>query len=206
MRKVKTETRKNAFTSIYKQHYWGDKNLSGAGSSLDATSVTRDTVLNIVRQYDIKSIVDVACGDFVWMPLVLKELNNTVDYTGCDIVDHLVTEHQQAYPDYTFQNLDFVEAPIPQVDRIICLDALPHLPVPDIIKALNNFSNSGAKYLLATTHLRRFGLRNRMNIRPGRCRDRNLMLAPFNLPNPIVIYSEQHQGYDKFLGLWSLPF
>jgi hypothetical protein len=40
----------------------------------------------------------------------------------------------------------------------------------------------------------------------GRCRDCNLMVAPFNIPNPLVIYSEQYVGQDKFLGLWSLPF
>lgn len=32
------------------------------------------------------------------------------------------------------------------------------------------------------------------------------MIAPFNLPNPLVIYWEQFDTKDKFIGLWKLPF
>jgi len=202
----KSETRKQAFTSIYDQGYWGSDNLSGYGSSLEATRVTREIVLKIIGDYGIKSVVDVACGDFVWMPLVLEELKDSVEFTGCDIVDSLLDQHRKNYPQYNFQSLDFVVGKIPAGELIVCREALQHLPIKDIQAALKNFSNSGARYLLATTHLRRFGLRNRRDIRPGRCRDRNLMIAPFNLPNPLVIFWEQYDEKDKFIGLWKLPF
>lgn len=206
MKEVNSEQRKQAFKAVYDSCYWGEDNLSGAGSSLQATKVTREIVLKIIREYKISSIVDVACGDFVWMPLVLEECKNTVKYKGCDIVESLTVQHKEEYPQHEFQNLDFVEEEIPEGELIICREALQHLPVNDIKRALRNFSNSGSKYLLATTHLRRFGIRNRLNIRPGRCRDRNLLLAPFNLPNPLVIYAEQLGEKDKFFGLWELPF
>jgi hypothetical protein len=206
MGKVAPGSRKEAFTSIYDEGYWGTDNLSGFGSSLQATETTREVILKIVRDYEIGSIVDVACGDFVWMPLVLEELAGSVKYTGCDIVEGVVGQHEKKYPQYDFQNLDFVEGKIPDGELIICREALQHLPVKDIKRALRNFSDSGSKYLLATTHLRRSGFRNRRNIRPGRCRDRNLLIAPFNLPNPLVIYSEEFEGRDKFLALWKLPF
>jgi hypothetical protein len=72
MRKVASGSRKEAFTSIYDEGYWGTDNLSGAGSSLQATETTREIILKIVRDYEIGSIVDVACGDFVWMPWFWK--------------------------------------------------------------------------------------------------------------------------------------
>ena len=168
--------------------------------------VTREVVLKIINDYKINTVVDVACGDFVWMPLMLEQVTSELKYTGCDIVDSLVEQHKIDYPAYNFQSLDFVNGEIPKAELIICREALQHLPVKDIKKALENFSNSGAKFLLATTHLKRFGFRNRRDIRPGRCRDRNLMLAPFELPNPLVIYSEEYMGKDKFLALWELSF
>jgi 2-polyprenyl-3-methyl-5-hydroxy-6-metoxy-1,4-benzoquinol methylase len=204
--KTKSQARKEAFTAIYKNHYWGKENLSGDGSSLDATKHTREIILKVIKEHNINSIVDVACGDFVWMPLVLEKMAADFRYTGCDIVESLISAHKEKYPQYGFQSLDFVEGKIPPGEMIICRDVLQHLQVEDIKKALANFSESGAKYLLATTHIRRFGIRNRRNMKTGRCRDRNLLVAPFELPNPLVIYSEQYVGQDKFLGLWELPF
>lgn len=200
------EKRKHAFEKIYNEGYWGIDVKSGAGSTLDATKVTRQIILKVIKDCEINSIVDVACGDFTWMPVVLNELQDSVKYRGCDIVENLVVKHQRDYPQYNFQFLDFVEGEIPQGDLILCRDVLQHLPVKDINKALSNISNSGAKYLLATTHIRRYGFRNKRDIRPGKCSDRNLLVAPFNLPNPLVIYCEQYDQQDKFLGLWELPF
>ena len=204
MSKLEDE-REQAFKSIYEDGYWGEKGSSGAGSTLDATKVTRDVITKIISDYKIKSIVDVACGDFVWMPLVLQEFSS-IQYRGCDIVASLIEQHKLNYPQYSFQHLDFVNEGIPSGEMIICRDVLQHLPVKDIQKALRSFSESGARYLLATTHIRRHGIRNKRNIRPGRCRDRNLLLPPFNLPDPIVIYSEKYPEQHKFLGLWELPF
>lgn len=198
--------RRHAFENIYEEGYWGAEIKSGAGSTLEATKVTRQIMSKLVQDYKITSIVDVACGDFTWMPMVLSELENHVNYLGCDIVDKLVKAHQQKYPQYEFRSLDFVEEKVPQGDLVLCRDVLQHLPVKDIKKALINISNCGAKYLLATTHIRRHGFRNKRDIRPGKCSDRNLMGPPFNLPNPLIIYSEQYEGQDKFLGLWELPF
>lgn len=83
---------------------------------------------------------------------------------------------------------------LPPCDLIVCRDALQSLPVPDIKKALETFSRSEAKYLLCSIQLRRFGWRNGREMRVGRCRDRNLLLDPFNLADPIAIYSEQGCG------------
>ena len=44
------------------------------------------------------------------------------------------------------------------------------------------------------------------NMKIGRCRDRNLLLPPFDLPNPLVIYPDTDGQRDKFIGLWALPF
>ncbi len=207
MTDLTSESRRKAFTSIYDRCYWGTENLSGPGSSVAATEKTREIVLKVIDDYGITSVVDVACGDFVWMPIALNELNGPVQYTGCDIVEDLIARHTKEHAGFRFQSLDFVTDEIPEGELIICRDALQHLQVRDVKKALANFSASGARYLLASTHMRRFGYRNRRDIRrPGKCKGRNLLVAPFDLPNPLVIYCEQLAGEDKFLGLWELPF
>lgn len=197
-------SRREAFIAIESKKLWGEEHTSGWGSTIEVTKVTREIILNVIRNYNISSMVDAACGDFKWMPLVLEELNNNFLYTGCDIVPALIKQNSSAYPQYKFVVKDFVAEKLPVADLIFCRDVLQHLTIQDIKDALRNFSESGSKYLLATTHVRRFGWKNNRNCKVGKCRDRNLMLSPFNLPNPLVIYSEQSE--NKFLGLWKLPF
>ena len=200
----RNQARKEAFIEVEKNKLWGDEHLSGWGSTIEVTKVTREIIEKVVNDYGIKSMVGAACGDFRWMPLVLGKLPEGFIYTGCDIVPALIEKNSNAYPQYKFKVNDFVKDGVPVADLIFCRDALQHITVDDIKDALEGFSKSGAKYLLATTHLRRYGWRNGRDIKVGKCRDRNLIYEPFNLPNPLVIYSEQYE--NKFLGLWKLPF
>jgi SAM-dependent methyltransferase len=201
--RVHGELRVEAFSRIALEQRWGDV-LSGTGSTLDATDSARRIIAQVIRDYRIASLLDVPCGDFGWMPRVLDDCDPGLRYVGCDIVPELVQRNARAHPQHDFRVIDFVRDELPVADLIVCRDALQHLPVPAIQQALQNFSRSGCSYLLATTHLRRTGYRNGQPCRPGSCRDRNLMLPPFNLPDPLVIFSERTDR--KFLGLWPLPF
>jgi hypothetical protein len=195
-------SRKEAFEAIERERRWGEQK-SGPGSTLDATRIPREIIARIVADYRITSILDAPCGDFGWMSLLLPQL--PVQYVGVDIVPTLIAANSTAFPQYAFRRADFVSDPLPQAQLILCRDALQHLPVRDIKAALQNFSRSGAEYLLTSTHLRRYGLRNWQHCPAGRCRDRNLLLPPFSLPDPIVIYAEQGSEH-KYLALWRLPF
>ena len=206
---MSTSDRQTAFSEIYRTAYWGKEHLSGVGSTVSATAPVRAVIEKIVKEFGIRSMVDVACGDMVWMPLVLDNLRRSghpIEFTGCDIVPSLIEQHSRAYPGERFEHRDFVAQPIPSGELIICREVLQHLNVRDIRSGLANISASGARLLLATTHLRRYGIRNHLNMKTGRCRDRNLLLPPFNLPNPLVIYPDTDGARDKFIGLWALPF
>lgn len=196
--------RRNAFITIMRERRWGEEHLSGGGSTVEYTRVTREIVERVINDFHIQSLLDVACGDFVWMPLALERLPQSFRYLGGDIVPELISQHSAAYPQYDFRVIDFVVDDLPRCDLIFCRDALQHLPIGDIKRALKNFSCSGAKYLLASTYLRKFGWKNARERRVGKCQHRNLLLKPFNLADPIVIFSEQDPGH-KFLGLWKLP-
>jgi hypothetical protein len=209
IRMAEKSERQAAFDKIYADSYWGVEHLSGSGSTIEATRLVRQVIEKTIKDFHISTIIDVACGDMAWMPLVLEDIKAQgikIDYLGCDIVSSLIKSHTEKFPHLRFQHLDFVADKIPKAELIICREALQHLPVKDIKAALKNFSDGGAKYLLTTTHLRRYGIRNHMNMKPGRCRDRNLLLPPFNLPNPIFVFPEEMGNKDKFIGLWGLPF
>jgi len=88
----KTE-RQIAFDKIYESAYWGAEHLSGSGSTIEATELVRKVIEKTVEDFRIRSIVDVACGDMAWMPLVLDNLKTrgiNLDYLGCDIVASLI--------------------------------------------------------------------------------------------------------------------
>jgi len=198
------EIRINSFDIINKEKLWGYEDVSGGGSTIEFTKHTREIIFKIIIEYKINSMLDAACGGFSWMPLLLEKLPGNFEYTGGEIVPSLVLKHRAFYPQYRFIQLDLVSDVLPQCDLIFCRDVLQHLPINDIKKALANFSQSGAKYLLTTTHLRYPQWKNKRDIRIGKCRDRNLILEPFNLEDPIAIYSEGRIGH-KFLSLWELP-
>ena len=202
-RRLRGRIRRETFATIAAEGRWGDEHLSGWGSTVEYTERARGVVAKVIADYGIRTMVDVACGDFAWMPMVLDDLGPDFVYTGCDIVQALVAKHAQAYPQHTFRTLDLVTDDIPQADLLFCRDALQHLPVRDILAALDNFRRSGCRYVLTTTHLRRFGRKNGRDRRVGQCQDRNLMLPPFSLPDPIVIYAEGDSRH-KFLALWEI--
>lgn len=202
-REYAARVRQHAFVRIMSEERWGS-DLSGGGSTLDYTSVTRDIIEHVIRTCEIRSMLDAGCGDHAWMSLLIDKLNGDFRYVGGDIVPVLIERHRERHPDREFEVIDFVKDELPKCDLIFCRDVIQHLPVRDALAVLRNFSGSGARYLLTTTHLRRFGWRNGRDKRVGQCHDRNLLLKPFSLADPVAIFSEQDPAH-KFLGLWKLP-
>ncbi len=201
---LESRARREAFARIAREGRWGAVNASGGGSTLEYTQVTRDILERVLREHEVTSMLDAGCGDLTWVPEVLDSLPETFRYVGADVVPELIEHHRAQYPGRDFRVIDFVSDEIPRCDLIFCRDVIQHLPIADAKQALANFSRSGARLLLTTTHLRRVGWRNARDRRVGACHDRNLLLKPFELEDPIAIYSERDPGH-KFLGLWRLP-
>ena len=71
-------------------------------------------------------------------------------YVGADIVADLVVQNKMkfaAHPNMSFLHFDAVkEVSESAFDLVIAKDVFIHLPPLDVIKALENISNSGSKY------------------------------------------------------------
>jgi SAM-dependent methyltransferase len=178
--------------------------ISGPGSSLGNTEAIRKQLPDLLKNFEVSSLLDVPCGDFNWMRLV--DLNG-VEYIGGDIVPELISRNAERYEknQVRFMQIDLTHDDLPNVDLILVRDCFIHLANRDIVKALRNIQRSGIKFLLTTTYPEH---RKNIDIVTGQFRPVNLDRPPFNFPKPIKLIREglsNSEYTDKSLGLWKVP-
>lgn len=193
------------FDLIHRTNLWGaEQSTSGLGSELAATATLRHELSRLLRDLDIKSLLDLPCGDFTWMSHT--DLAG-ITYVGADIVPAIIaantTKHAiSGWVD--FLQLDLVADPLPAADLILCRDCLVHLSFDHIRRAIGNMKRSGSQWLLTTTFI---DVTENRDVEDGDWRTLNLQHAPFGFPEPRAIIiegcTEANGDYaDKALGLW----
>ena len=116
----------------------GLESRSGVGSSKSQTQEYRAFLTAILKQYNIRSILDVGCGDWNWMSTI--DLQGVM-YRGIDIVDECIEENSLKYgaDNIKFEVVDITKERVQgNFDLIICRDVLFHLPENEQISALQN--------------------------------------------------------------------
>jgi len=192
------------FARMHETNLWaGTESRSGVGSGMAATAHVRAKLPGLLRQLDVRRLLDIPCGDFHWMSRV--DLAG-IDYVGADIVEAIVAENQARYgrDGRRFVHVDLTTGPLPAADAVLCRDCLVHLSFANIGRALRVVRESGARYLIATTFLE---YRDNADIADGNWRPLNLERAPFHLPSPIAVLvegcDEEGGAYaDKTLAAW----
>ena len=204
--RLKAKGTEDVFTDIYKQNYWqGKESVSGTGSDKDQVRFITDKLPRLFQAIGAKTVLDLPCGDFLWMNEVDLE---GVDYIGGDIVKELIADNTVKFSreNVRFDHINLLEDRLPEADVVIVRDCLVHFSYNDIFKALRNICDSNIKYLLATTFTNERGNRD---IATGQWRPLNLERAPINLPKPPQAINEgctEGNGLfaDKSLGLWKV--
>lgn len=195
------ERRAKVFTLIWEQNGWGSKETrSGAGAMLSQTEAVRRALPPLFEELGIEALADAGCGDLNWMAEISKDLRF---YMGFDVVPGLVRELQGKFKDranHFFVVKDVVTDMMPRCDAIFCRDCLTHLSSEEVKRALNLFKDSGAAYLIATTHV---GGKNR-DIKTGEWTATDLTAQPYNLPAPLRLLDEKLPNTRKSLGVWRL--
>jgi 2-polyprenyl-3-methyl-5-hydroxy-6-metoxy-1,4-benzoquinol methylase len=195
---------KDIFTDYYKNNSWsGKESVSGPGSDYEQTKFLIPELEIMLKYLNIKSMLDIPCGDFNWMKRI--DLNK-ISYHGADIVEPLIKNNNNKYQkqNITFSVLNLVNDKLPKVDLVMVRDCLVHLPTEDVFKALNNIKNSGSKYLLTTNFLWNHQEDNQ-DISVGQWRRINLQKTPYNFKYPERIIIEgnvQSNDRDKTMSLW----
>ena len=178
------------FDKIYENSYWG--NGSGGGSSPEATEPYKIFLEGFIRQHDIKSIVDLGCGD--WQFSQFLDFCSAT-YFGIDASKNVIANNQRSFsrPGVSFANLPESYSKLPSADLLVCKDVLMHLDtkkVQDILSILPSF-----KYALITNDIpcvsafreilhrmrRPFSPVNNQEIKTGDYRTLDPTQQPFNL-------------------------
>ena len=197
-------TAEERFRHIYDTNHWDEaESVSGPGSTMEETEPIRRELPALLGELGATSLLDLPCGDFYWMQHT--DLAG-IDYIGGDLVGELIERNQakHARDGVKFQKIDLVNDELPAVDVIFCRDCLVHLSFADAHAALANVALSGAKWLLTTSFPR---VTRNDDIVTGQWRPLNLMLPPFNLPEPAKRIAEnctETDFADKLLGVWPI--
>ncbi len=195
--------RRRRFERAFHSGVWraGTESVSGAGSSLEGTACIREQLPKLLRELEVKTLLDIPCGDWNWM----SRINLPVDrYIGGDIVGELIEANQKSYGDdkHMFRVIDLCVDSLPNADLILCRDALIHFSENDIRRALSNIKDAGIRYL-ATTSFSATKINEKI-ITGIAWRHLNLQIAPFFFPPPKLQIADNFNRPDQFLGVWPI--
>lgn len=137
----------DAFARAYKDGQWHQG--SGSGSSPANTLLYRQFLAGYMRKYQIRSVLDLGCGD--WRVGKLIDWSG-VHYHGYDVVPELIMANAIAYGKgwVQFTCADILDVPLPPADLVLCKDLLQHWPdaaISDLISRL-----SGRRALITYDH------------------------------------------------------
>ena len=205
---------KEIFQDVYTNWRFGGwpESKSGGGSTMEETEIIRQQIKQIIKDKEIKSVIDAPCGDFNWMKDIVYSFES---YTGCDIVPEIIADNQKyANSIIKFQELDLTQGEIPEADLLITRDVIGHLTLEDGKKVIANILKSKCKYLLTTTwynptdenyfqthinHDREVTLDRQWEAGAAQFYPVCLHSEPFNLPKPEFYVEEKPvvDGYEN---------
>jgi hypothetical protein len=151
---LKNKPVEEIFSDIYKMNAWGGETgefYSGDGTYSPNVPLYVDLVQELIRKNELKSVLDIGCGDF----RVMSQVTDKVDvmYTGADVVDDLIQRNQQEFggAQTKFVKLNAIDDELPDADLITIRQVLQHLGNDQILKILPKLSKF--KYVLITEHV-----------------------------------------------------
>ena len=189
---------KAVFRNIYKSNGWKSKeSVSGPGSAVSRTIELRQKLLQIITNFNIKSVVDIPCGDLNWISPILDKIPN---YVGIDIVDELILKNKKKFNNNIFYIDDIRSSEKLNCDLLIVRDALFHFSRKNVMLALKNIKKNNPQYILTTEVINK-NHKNK-NIRDGAWHPIALQNSPYNFPEPIFKIKEDAK--HKYICLWKV--
>ena len=175
------------FRSIYSNRDWFHG--SGSGSLPENTEIYRAFVERFLRTHDIKTVLDLGCGD--WQSTRLMDWDG-LDYTGIDIVPSVIEASKERYENehIHFVCADVIEYDLPAADVIIIKDVLQHWPndvVAGFLRKLEKYryvliTNTVESQVLTPAGMEPIPEEINHDIELGESRSLNITKPPFNTP------------------------
>jgi glycosyltransferase involved in cell wall biosynthesis len=160
------------FEQFYAKKIWGGG--SGESANPEFTKDYRLFLQNFLRQHNVRSVLDLGCGD--WQFSRLMDWSG-IEYTGIDAAQPVIESNQK---NYAANNLRFIQGDInkmalPQADLAIIKDVLQHWSNAAILKLIPKLRNFPFVLLVNDFQSRNIDCQN------GDWRRLNLNAPPFNL-------------------------
>eukprot|EP00929_Paragymnodinium_shiwhaense_P102041 TRINITY_DN65247_c0_g1_i1.p1 TRINITY_DN65247_c0_g1~~TRINITY_DN65247_c0_g1_i1.p1 ORF type:complete len:475 (+),score=70.98 TRINITY_DN65247_c0_g1_i1:49-1473(+) len=201
---VGTAQKDRAYAIVYEYNVWGsDVSRSGTGSDLwsPEARLAVSAIEAVIDRFQIRSMLDCACGDATWMVPFFVARHPEIDYTGVDIVPEVIEQNKVKHPGVRYLALDAAEAALPTgADMVFSKETLNHMSLDDAWKAVERFRATGARYLLTNVHE---GSENSLGNEKG-CYTTyikyDFSLPPFNLRRiaTIIEYQGAQTSYSLF--------
>jgi len=200
-RKVDCMTTAESWKTLYsdKKKVQGDHSVWGPGNVYRNSAQLVELLPEILTDLYIKTFFDVGCGDFLWLSKVIMK---GVDYTGVDIVAEMIEDNRTKYPSHSFDTMNIIDEVPPMVDMIFMRSVLIHTSLDDCKKIIANVKQSGSKYLMVSTMPL---VEKNADTSHLWLVQRNLLLEPFNLPEPLYLIPEMNRDdVNNFMGIWEI--
>jgi hypothetical protein len=177
---------KRLFGEIYSSQRWNNHDpnvpLSGPGSSLANTQSCSALLNTFIYQHLCKDILDLGCGDLTWVSCTPFFKDDSIRYTGVDVVESVIQKNKIQYSSKLFYNQDIInnvgDAKFFSVEGLIILrDVLFHLKNEEILTIFRNIKHK-FKYIAITS------CKNKVNtdhFDPWRFAEKNIHQEPFNI-------------------------
>lgn len=183
------KTAEKAFSEIYERGRWNQDGFSKSGSQYWYTKKYIEFLQDFIQKHNIRTIVDVGCGDFQTLRYI--DLRG-IQYMGYDVVRFVIDRNNRLFatPSIIFIQADALEVDLPKADLLLCKDVLAHLPNSDIIQLAKQFYKF--KHCLITNDIKINGIAmpKNHNINRGGHRPLELSKPPFNFKGEsALIYS-----------------
>jgi hypothetical protein len=185
------------FTTIYERNLWGNNHhpeyhgSSGEGSDIDYNRTSYVPFLkNLILHNNLKSIVDLGCGDFRCGELIYQDLD--VLYTGYDAYKKVIDHHLASYPlpKYFFIHLDFCNNKERIIHGDICIlkDVIQHWSLENIYSFLDYLVETKKfKYILICNC--GYQTKDNTDIANGEFRPLSCDYLPLKKYNPRKLYT-----------------
>ena len=173
----RTPSMKDVFEYVYWKEFWGKG--SGEGSTIANTRPYVDFLHRFLKRMDIKSVVDLGCGDWQFSETIAW---GDIRYRGYDVAVKLVAANQQRHgrPNISFHTIEDDFSVLPEADLLIVKDVMQHWPH----KAIHRFRPMLERYrhVLITNCVAPRGKTDNVDILLGEFRPLDLRRPPFAWP------------------------
>jgi len=184
---------REAFEKVYATNEWHYG--SGEGSLPRHTRGYVQFLQGFLKEYNIRSVVDMGCGDWQFSRYVDW---TGIHYRGFDLVKSIIEKNQKTFakPNIEFVLYDGDFDALPQADLLIAKDVLQHLSQDNIMRFLPTLKRFRAS--LITNCINPHGATENKQIQDGEFRYLDLRLSPFFLEAQEVFEFTNHR--PRWLG------